>query len=136
MCRYRILSALNLSAGPWKFQKYYTLHGAMKTFRLMWPQPVRASEHSKCLFSVKMTKMPLVNPTLTKSQMMSKSSQNNIFMVLHQTWATRRLFSSLTEVDQVWPKVDPRQAIETLILIWQSEWVETNTIVKIIKFSF
>ena len=51
------------------------------------------------LFLVKMTKMPPVNLGLTEGQTRSKSSQNNIFMVLYQTQAPRRFLASLTKCD-------------------------------------
>ena len=54
-------------------------------------------------FQAKLTKMPLVNLRLTKSQSQSGSFQNNIFHV-----PTSNLSYSVTFVnfDLVWPKVD------------------------------
>ena len=55
-------------------------------------------------FQAKLTKMPLANLRLTKSQSRSKSFQNNIFHV-----PTSNSIYSVTFVnfDQVWLKVDP-----------------------------
>ena len=53
-------------------------------------------EALKILFQVKLTKMPPINPRLTKSQSWSKSFQNHIFHVstLHGDFR------------QVWPYID------------------------------
>ena len=83
-------------------------------------------------FSAKMTKMPLVNLGLTENQTRSKPSQNNTF---HSFTSNPRFLATLTKFDRVWPGVDSRCAQETLILIWSLEWVETNVIANIIKFS-
>ena len=57
----------------------------------------------KVPFQVKLTKMPLFNPKLTRSQSWSKSSQNNIFHVSTSNLSYLMIFVNL---DQVWPKVD------------------------------
>ena len=69
----------------------------MEKSRLTWHIPF---EHQalKVPFQVKMTKMPLVNPRLTKSQSWSKSSQDNIFHV-----STSNLSHS-----EIFVKFDPR----------------------------
>ena len=54
-------------------------------------------------------------------------------MVLYQTGAPQRFLVTLTKFDS---KLTPSGALETLILIWPSKRVETNSIVKLIKFSF
>ena len=58
--------------------------------------PVQTSEHSKCLFSAKITKMPLVNLGLTEGQNPHKTT---FFMVLYQTRAPRRFLATLTKFD-------------------------------------
>ena len=77
--------------------------------------------------------MPLVNPRLTKGQTRSKSSQNNIFHGFISNLKSSKIFSNF---DQVWLEFNSRWALETLIFIWSSKQVETNAIVKIIKFPF
>ena len=79
-----------------------------------------------------MTKMPLVNLGLTKGQTMSKSSQNSTFHGFSPNPSFSEVLTTLTKFDQKLTLVGPK----TLILIQPSEWVETNAIVKIIKFSF
>ena len=61
-------------------------------------------EALKVPFQVKLTKMPLVNPRLTKIQSQSKSSQNNIFQVYTSTSSYSMIFVNF---DQVRPNVDP-----------------------------
>ena len=75
--------------------------------------------------------MLLVNLRLTKSQTELKSPQN----ITSHSFTSDPSFSEIFgNFDQVWPKVDSRQAPKTLILIWSLERVETNTTAKIIKF--
>ena len=83
-------------------------------------------------FSTKMTKMPLVNPSLTKSQTKSKFPLKNTF---HSFISNPSFLEIFGNFDQVWLEVDSQRALETLILIWLSKRVETNVIVKITKFS-
>ena len=83
----------------------------------------------KVPFSVKMNKMPLVNPRFTESQIGSRLSQNNLFDA----------FTSNPSYVEVFVKFDPRLtfgALKTLIFIRTSKRVGTSTIVKIIKFPF
>ena len=101
-------------------------------FKFNMAQHVWTSEHSKCLFWPKWSKCPF-NPELTKRQMRSKPSQNNIF---HGFKSNLNYSETFVNFDQVWPKVDPRWAIKTLILIWLSKPIETNAIIEIIKFPF
>ena len=54
-------------------------------------------------FSVKMTKVPLVNPKLTEGQTRSKSSQNNIFHGFISNLSSTKIFSNF---DLVWLGVD------------------------------
>ena len=54
-------------------------------------------------FRVKLTKMPLVNTRLTKSQSRSKSFQNNIFHVSTTNLSYSMIF---VKFDQVLPEVD------------------------------
>ena len=72
--------------------------------------------------------MPLVNPRLTEGQTRSKSSQKNIVHGFISNLSSLEIFGNF---DQVWLPI----GLETLILIRPSEQVETNVIVKIIKFS-
>ena len=76
--------------------------------------------------------MSLVNPGLTESQTKSKSPQNKTFHSFKSNKSFSEIFGNF---NQVWLRVDSRQALETLILIQESERVETNGIAKIIKFS-
>ena len=80
----------------------------------------------------KMAKMPPVNLGLIEGQTRSKSSQNNIFYSFTSNLSFSEIFGKF---DKVWPGVDSWWAPETLILIQPSEWVETNAIANIIKFS-
>ena len=59
-------------------------------------------EALKVPFLTKMTKMPLVNPRLTKSQTRSKSSQNNIF---HGFTSNPSYLETFVNFDQVWPSL-------------------------------
>ena len=87
----------------------------------------------KVPFLVKMSKKPLVDLGLSKSLTMSKSSQNNIF---HSFISNPSYSETFINFNQVWLEVDSWWVSETLILIWPLEWVETNSITMIIKFSF
>ena len=128
-----ILSALNLRAKPWKIQKYQFLSMGLWG-HLEWHGATHSDiREPKVPFSAKMTKMPLVNPKLTKGQTRSKSSQNKIFHGFISNPSSSKIFGNF---DQVWPGVDSRWAPKTLILIWLLEQVKTNAIAKIIKFSF
>ena len=69
--------------------------------------------------------MPLVNLGLTKGQTRSKSLQNNIHGFISNP-ISLEIFSTF----------DSQWALETQILIRMLEWFETNSIAKIIKFSF
>ena len=71
--------------------------------------------------------MPLVNPRLTEGQTRSKSSQKNIVHGFISNLSSSEIFGNF---DQVWLPI----GLETLILIWSLERVETNVIAKIIKF--
>ena len=79
-----------------------------------------------------MTQMALVNLGLTKCQTRSKPSQNNTFDSFPSNLSFSEIFGNF---DQILLRVDSRRALKTLILIRSSEQVETNVIVKIIKFS-
>ena len=76
--------------------------------------------------------MPPINPGMTESQTKSKSPQNSNFHSFTSNLSFSEIFDNF---DQVWLGVDSQRALETLILIRLLEWVETNAIVKIIKFS-
>ena len=99
LCRHRILSALNLHARPRKFQKYYLLSiGPRK--HIDWC----GKSHSgirpfKVPFPVELTKIPLVNLKLTKSQIVPKFSQNNIFHAFTSNLSHLEIFVNF---DQVW----------------------------------
>ena len=90
--------------------------GPRKIYRLTWHN-LFGHQSTQSVFLVKMTKMPLVNPKLTKSQTMSKSSQNNIFHGFISNPSSLEIFSKF---NQVWPRVDSRWAPETLTLIRSS----------------
>ena len=66
----------------------------------------------KVPFSAKMTKMPLVNPRLAKSQTKSKSSQNNIFHGFTSNLSYSETFVNFDWVwlslTQSWPLVGPK----------------------------
>ena len=87
-------------------------------------------------FLAKMTKMPLVNPRLdrrsNKVKTLTKKKKKTFFIVLHQTRASWRILTTLIKFD---PK-SIRVGSKILILIWLSKQVGTNSIAKIIKFSF
>ena len=57
----------------------------------------------KVPFMVRVTKMPMVNPGLAKSQSWLKSSQNNTFHVSTSNFSYLEIF---VKFDQIWPKVD------------------------------
>ena len=136
MCWYRILSALDLRAGPRKIQKYYFLSMGLGE-HLEW----RGATHSdtgviKVPLSAKMTKTPLVNPRLPGSQTRSKFPQNITF---HSFTSNPNFSEIFGNFDQVWLSLTWSWLLmcwEILILIRPSEQVETNAIWKIIKFSF
>ena len=61
-CRHRILSAFNLRAKPKKFQKIlFSLHGAMKTSRLMWHNPFGHQSTQSAFFGQNAPGQPWVN---------------------------------------------------------------------------
>ena len=70
----------------------------METSRLTWRNPF---EHwsTRSAFFGQTDQNASVNLELSKSQRQSKSLQNNIFMLLHQTWVTQRFSSTLTKFD-------------------------------------
>ena len=79
--RHSILSALNFHVGPQKFQKYYLFSTGPRRY-LDWRGITRSGIGAlRVPFLVKLTKIPLVNPGLTKSQSWSKSPQNDIFHI-------------------------------------------------------
>ena len=67
-------------------------------------QPVRTPEHLKCLF---WPKCPSSTLDLTKGQMRSKPSQNNIFHSFTPNLSFSEIYDNF---EQVWPEVDPEWA--------------------------
>ena len=61
-CWYRIFSTLDLRAKPQKSKNIIFSPWVCKSIQDDVAQPVRALKHLKCLFSAKMTKIPLVSP--------------------------------------------------------------------------
>ena len=106
-CWYRILSTLNVRAGPWKNQKYHFLSmGPWK--HLEWCGAIRSDTRApKVPFPTKMTKILLINLGLTEGQTRSKSIQNNTFHSISSNPSFSDIFSHF---DQVWPKVDYKWA--------------------------
>ena len=102
-CRHCILFAFDLCAKLQKFQKYYLFSmGPWK--HLDWCGTTHLDIGAlEVPFRVKLTKMPLVNTRLTKSQSRSKSFQNNIFHVSTTNLSYSMIF---VKFDQVWPEVD------------------------------
>ena len=102
-CKHRILSALNWRVVLRKFKKYYPLiTGPWK--HLDWHDVTCSSiDAIEMLCQVKLTKMPLVNPELTKSQSRSNSSQNDTFHVSTLNLSYSVIF---VNVDQIWPEVN------------------------------
>ena len=76
MCWYHILSTLNLHARPRKIQKYHFLSIGPPEHPKWCGVACSNTRTPKVHFS---TKIPLVNPSLTKGQTRSKSTQNNMF---------------------------------------------------------
>ena len=73
----------------------------MGTSRSSWFNPFE-HQSTQITFQIKMTKMPLVNTGLTKSQNLSKPHTKTIFfffIFLHQTWGYLRFLSILTKFD-------------------------------------
>ena len=98
-CWYRILSALDLGARPWKIQKYYFLSMGLQEY-LEWCGTTCSDTGAlKVPLSAKMTKMAIVNPGLTESRTRSKSSQTFFLMVLNQTQASQKFLETLTKFD-------------------------------------
>ena len=129
MCWYRILSAFDLHVEPQNFQKYYSLSMGPWEYP-EWCGVTRSDTKApKVPFSSKMTKMPLVNPRLINSQTKSKSPQNSTF---HSFTSNPRFLEIFGDFWQVWPEVDSQRAPN---FVRPSKWVETNVILKIIKFS-
>ena len=111
---YRTLFALDLRTGPWKIQKYYFLSMGPQGHP-KWCGLTRSDiEVPKVPFLAKMMKMPLVNSKLTESQTKSKSPKNSTF---HSFTSNPIILEIFGNFDQVWPRVDSRRALETLILI-------------------
>ena len=87
----------------------------------------------KLPFQVKLTKMPLVNPGLTKRQIWVKITPKQHFSFIYIK------HELLNDIHQLWPTLTQSwlsRAPKTLISIRPSEWVGTNIITKIIKFPF
>ena len=76
MCWYHILSTLNLHARPRKIQKYHFLSMGPPEHPKWRGAACSNTGTPKVPFSAK---IPLVNPSLTKGQTRSKSSQNKTF---------------------------------------------------------
>ena len=123
-------------SNPPKIQKYYFLsirpwehlewHGATCSGTIVPEVP----------FSSKMTKMPLVSSRFDWWSNVVWTLKKNVFQNFTSNSSFSKIFSSF---DWVWPSLTrsrPRVGPKTLILIRQSNRVETNTIVKIIEFSF
>ena len=123
---------LDLRARPRKIQKYYFFSMGSREHAEWCGATYSNTGELKVTFSTKMTKMPLVNPSLTKSQTKSKFPLKNTF---HSFISNPSFLEIFGNFDQVWLEVDSQRALETLILIWLSKRVETNVIVKITKFS-
>ena len=72
-CRHRILSAFNLRAKPKKFQKIlFSLHGAMKTSRLMWHNPFGHQSTQSAFFGQNAPGQPWVNQKSNEVKILSK----------------------------------------------------------------
>ena len=76
MCWYHILSTLNLHARPRKIQKYHFLSMGPPEHPKWRGAACSNTRTPKVPFSAK---IPMVNPSLTKGQTRSKSTQNNMF---------------------------------------------------------
>ena len=131
-CWYRILSTLNVRAGPWKNQKYHFL--SMGPWEhLEWCGATRSDTRApKVPFPTKMTKILLINLGLTEVKQGQNPYKITPFIVFHQTRASRTFLATLTKFDLKLTISGPKN----LILIRPSERVETNVIAKIFKFSF
>ena len=108
------------------------LHGVMETSRLTWRNLFGHWSTKSTFFCQNVQNAP-GQLGLSKSQTRSKSSQNNIFYGFTSNPSYSETFVNF---NQVWLEVDSWWVSETLILIWPLEWVETNSITMIIKFSF
>ena len=118
---------------PWKIQKYHFLSMEPRE-HLEWHGTTRSNTGAlKVALLAKMIKTPLVSPRLAESQTRSKSPQNFTFHNFTSNLSFLKIFGNF---DQVWPEVNSWWAPKTIILIWLLEWVEPNTIERIIKFSF
>ena len=104
----------------------FSSHGASRTSRMTWHNPFRHQSTRSAFFSQNAPSQPWVWSKVKRDQNPYKTK---LFMVLHQTRASRRFLTSLTR-SQSW------MGLKILILIQLLERVETNVIVKIIKFSF
>ena len=104
----------------------FSSHGASRTSRMTWHNPFRHQSTRSAFFSQNAPSQPWVWSKVKRDQNPYKTT---LFMVLHQTRASRTFLASLT---WSWSWVGPK----TLILIQLLEQIETNAIAKIIKFSF
>ena len=103
MCRYYILSALDLHVGPPKIQKYYFLSTGSWEY-LEWCGRTRlSSELPKVTFFAKMTKMPLVSPRFNqKSNMvwtLTKQLLSHFYFKLELLEDFYQIWLSLTKFD-------------------------------------
>ena len=99
-CWYRILSVLDLHAGPLKNPKIsFSLYGTMRTSRMTWRNPF---EHwsTWSAFFAKMTKMALISPRFDqRSNVVRTLTKQSFLIVLHQTWVSQRFLTTLTKFD-------------------------------------
>ena len=109
-CWYRILSVLDLHAGPLKNPKIsFSLYGTMRTSRMTWRNPF---EHwsTWSVFFAKMTKMALISPRFDqRSNVVRTLTKQRFLIVLHQTWVSQRFLTTLTKFDLVDSKLTPRK---------------------------
>ena len=117
-CRHRILFALDLGARPQKFQKYYLFSMGPRK-RLYWHCATHLGIGAlEMPFQVKLTKMPIVNLGLTKSQCCVKIIPKKHFSCFYIKPEL------LDDFRQRWPSLIQgwlSRTPETLILIWPSE---------------
>ena len=99
-CWYRILSTLDLCAGPWKTQKYHFLSIGPRE-HLEWRDTTHSNVGAPKVHFL--AKMPLVNLELIEGQTRSKSTQNNNFHSFSSNPNFSKIFNYF---DQVWLEVD------------------------------
>ena len=136
-CWYYILFALDLHAGPLKIQKYHFLSIDPQEH-----QEQRGATRSgigapEVPFFAKMTKIPLVSPRFDRrSNMIWTLTKKTFFTVSLQTRDFRRFLTNFDQVEQSLTRRRSRVGPKTRIWIQLPKWIETNTVAKIIEFSF